>query len=77
MAAAPKTTRQFRRAAEAGVARANPDAADLALDWVHGPVAVTWADGTRGFSGVMQTRASGYQSQRVVATLHDSRLTVR
>lgn len=64
---APKTVAQFRKAAVQSFMFANPDAADASITWERAE-AVTWADGSRGFSGSMIVQASGFRTRRMLAT---------
>jgi hypothetical protein len=65
----------FRRNAERIFRAANPGA--QVDKWVHGPVRVTWADGSKGVSGVMACSGAGYRPRAVVATLHNDGVMVR
>jgi hypothetical protein len=65
----------FKNRAEAGLRTANPGA-DIQIEWQHGPVRVTWADGSDGFSGVMAVTAPGFHDRVMVASSIDGMVTV-
>lgn len=46
----PKTPSQFRRQAEHGLRRVNPDET-FEFEWQFGPKRVTWPTGLKGFTG--------------------------
>jgi hypothetical protein len=60
--------RTFKATVARLFAKANPGAV---ATWAHGPVAVTWADGSKGLSGVLQASGAGYRARAMVATYHD------
>lgn len=74
---APATPAAFRRQAEAGFRRANPDAEVTVTEWTHGPERVTWADGSTGFSGLFTATAPGYAPRSVHASTGSWGLMVR
>jgi hypothetical protein len=69
-------TTTFRRKAETMFRKANPDAT-IAIEWTHGPVTVTWADGTKGISGTFQAQAPGFRTRPMCASLLDGEVAVR
>lgn len=64
----PKTPAQFRRQAEKGFARVNPDAEGLTFEWTFGPKRVTYPTGLQGFCGHGVVRADGYRPSSFSAT---------
>lgn len=74
----PKSVAQFKRQAEAGYRRANPDATDLRMTWTYGPVRCTFPTGIEGFSGVFEAQAAGYRTRTGVASAtRETGLSVR
>ena len=63
----PKTPAQFRRQAEAGLRRENPDA-EIAFDWKFGPKRCTYPTGLKGFTGHGTITAEGYGTRTFVAS---------
>jgi len=78
MVSMSKSPAQFRKRAERVFRKANPDAeaVGLVITWTR-CVRVTWADGSRGFSGTMQVAAPGHRSRAMLATETDSAISVR
>ena len=74
---APATPAAFRRQAEAGFRRANPEAGVTITGWTFGPERVTWADGSTGFSGLFTVEAPGYRPREVHASTGSWGLMVR
>lgn len=79
MPAFPKTVAQFRRQAEAGFLRANPDAgAGLEIAWTFGPQRAVFPTGLSGFSGVFTASAPGFATKTCVASAtRETGLSVR
>ncbi len=72
----PKSVAKFKREAERIFREANPDAIDATITWTHA-AGVTWADKSKGFSGVAKVTATGYRGRSIVASFHDGGLWVR
>lgn len=74
----PTSPAQFRKQAEAGFRKANPDAADATFDWTFGPKRVTFPTGITGFSGVANVSATGFKTKVCVASAtRETGLSVR
>jgi len=72
----PMTSRTFKSAAARTFRTANPGAGATVV-WTHGPVAVTWHDGTDGFSGTFTATADGYRTRTMHAYSLDGIVKVR
>jgi hypothetical protein len=58
--------KQFTAKAEQMFRRANPSA--TIGRWTFGPNRVTWADGSKGYSGAFLATAPGYLTSQILAT---------
>lgn len=67
---------QFRRRVEAGIRSANPDAVDLAIEWIEPARKVTWPTGISGYYGRVQLTADGHEIRRMMARESRSGLSV-
>lgn len=67
---------QFRRRAEAGIRKANPDSTNLEIEWIEPARKVTWPTGVSGYYGRLQLTADGYETRRVSARETPSGLSV-
>ena len=63
-----KTQAQFKKKAVANFKKANPDAADVTVEWGCVSKKVKWHDGSYGWSGSFVAKAAGYETKRVVAS---------
>jgi hypothetical protein len=70
-----ETKTSFKKRAVALFKSTNPKG--TTITWTYGPVAVTWSDGTKGWSGTFDAARPGYRNQRMVATLMDGQVSVR
>lgn len=68
VAVMPKSLPAFRVEAAAAFKRANPDAADVKIEWLRSNRVRRWADGSAGFSGSFIASATGYSARTVQAT---------
>jgi hypothetical protein len=64
----PKTPSQFRKQAENGFRKANPDAGEIIFKWEFGPKRVKFPTGIDGFSGVGKASAPGFKTKTIVAS---------
>ena len=61
-----KTQAQFQKRAVANFKRANPDAADVTVEWAWCSKKHKWADGSYGWGGTFVAKAAGFNTKRVV-----------
>ncbi len=64
----PKSPSAFKRQAEAGFRKANPDAVAAVIEWTFGPKRVEFPTGLKGFSGVFKVECPGFRGRTMVAT---------
>jgi hypothetical protein len=68
----PATVAQFKRQAIAGFKRANPDAANLTVEWMTGqfdkPRRIKYPTGLEGFTGTAIAIADGYGTVKITAS---------
>jgi hypothetical protein len=64
----PKSPSDFRRKAEAGFRRANPDADYISIEWTFGPKRVTYPTGLQGFVGRFVARAISHRTRELHAS---------
>lgn len=69
------TPSAFRRTAERIMREAHSDTS-IAFEWTRCQ-RVTWHDGTKGFSGTVTVKAPGYRTRDMIATAHDTGISVR
>ena len=67
--------RTFKQRAEQSFRRANPDA-EARITWQRCEL-VTWADGSKGYSGSILVEAPGYRSRTMLASSLGSGVMVR
>ena len=73
-----KTQAQFKKKAVANFKKANPDAADVTVEWVWCSKKVKGADGTYGWNGTFVAKAAGFDTKRIVCLgFEDGSLSVR